>query len=111
MTAISLEDLVAELQDPSPLVLLDVRREQARAASGLEIPGTVWRNPALWLDWKDEFAQSPRVLVYCAHGHEISQGLTATLCALGANASHVEGGFSAWQAAGRPVQPVPSPLA
>ena len=87
MTFISVEDLAAELQGPDPVVLLDVRREQARAGAGLEIPGTTWRNPAHWLDWKDEFLQTPRVLVYCAHGHEISQGMTAVLRAMGVNAS------------------------
>jgi hypothetical protein len=50
MTAISLEDLVAELQGPSPLVLLDVRREQARAAptnGGLLWPRSTGRSGGL----------------------------------------------------------------
>jgi thiosulfate sulfurtransferase len=111
MAHISVVNLATELQGPGPVVLLDVRREQARASAGLEIPGSTWRNPAHWLDWKDEFLQTPRVLVYCAHGHEISQGLTATLLAMGVNAVSLDGGFAAWQDAGRPVQPVPSPLA
>ena len=61
MTCISIEALAAELQGPEPVVLLDVRREQARDSAGLEIPGSTWRNPAHWLDWKDEFLQTPRV--------------------------------------------------
>ena len=109
MTSISIENLAEELQGPDALVLLDVRRQQARTAAGLEIPGAIWRNPADWLDWKDEFAKTPRVLVYCAHGHEISQGLTATLRAMGVNASYVVGGFSAWLSQGRPVQPTHVP--
>jgi thiosulfate sulfurtransferase len=111
MTAITLENLVAELQGPSPLVLLDVRRDKARNGSGLDIPGTTWRNPAHWLDWKDEFAHAPRVVLYCAHGQEISQGLTTVLRVLGVNASYLTGGFAAWHDAGRPVQPVSSLLA
>ena len=111
MTTISIEALAAELQGPEPVVLLDVRREQARTGTGLEIPSTTWRNPAHWLDWKDEFAHAPRVVLYCAHGQEISQGLTTVLRVLGVNASYLTGGFAAWQGAGRPVQPVPSPLA
>jgi thiosulfate sulfurtransferase len=106
MTFLSVEDLAAELQGTKPVVLLDVRREQARATSGLGIPGAIWFNPAHWLDWKDEFAGAPRVLLYCAHGQEISQGLTAALCAMEANASCLAGGFAAWQLAGRPVQPI-----
>lgn len=103
MAFISVEELAIELRGEQPVVLLDVRREQARAESGLEIAGTIWRNPAHWLDWKDEFLAAPRVLLYCAHGHEISQGLTATLCAMGVDAVSVAGGFSAWQAAGLPT--------
>lgn len=108
MTSISIENLAAELQGPGPVVLLDVRREQARNGAGLDIPGTTWRNPAHWLDWKDEFAQAPRVLLYCAHGHEISQGLTAALRAMGVDAVSLDGGFSAWQSAGQPVCPLHS---
>lgn len=108
MTSISPENLAAVLQGPNPVVVLDVRREQARHASGLEIPGAAWRNPAHWLDWKDEFADSPHVVVYCAHGQEISQGLTATLRAMGANASYLTGGLAAWHAEGRSLQPVES---
>ena len=104
MTTIFIEALAAELQGPEPVVLLDVRREQARAVTGLEIPGTTWRNPAHWLDWKDEFAHAPRVVLCCAHGQEISQGLTTVLRVMGAKASYLVGGFSAWQGAGRSVQ-------
>lgn len=108
MTSISPENLAAVLQGPGPVAVLDVRREQARTAFELEIPGATWRNPAHWLDWKDEFAHATNVVVYCAHGQEISQGLTATLRAMGANASYLTGGLAAWHAAGRPLQPVKS---
>ena len=47
------------------------------------------------------------VVLYCAHGHEISLGLTATLLAMGVDARALEGGMSGWQAQGLAVQPVP----
>jgi thiosulfate sulfurtransferase len=84
--------------------LLDVRRATARAADGSEIAGGAWRDPALWLDWKDEVGNQCPVVVYCAHGHEISQGLTAALRAMGIDARQLDGGISAWKAAGQPVQ-------
>ena len=86
--------------------LLDVRRAQARAADASEIPGGRWLDPALWLDWKDGIGADEPVVVYCAHGHEISQGLTAALRAMGIDARHLDGGISAWKAAGQPVQAV-----
>ncbi len=45
MTAVAIGNWAAELQSASPVVLLDVRREAARTASWLEIPGAIWRNP------------------------------------------------------------------
>jgi 3-mercaptopyruvate sulfurtransferase SseA len=41
--------------------------------------------------------------LYCAHGQEISHGLTATLQAMGADARHLEGGISEWLAKGQAV--------
>ena len=87
--------------------LLDVRRAQARAADGSDIPGGRWLDPARWLDWKDEVGAGLPVVVYCAHGHEISQGLSAALRAMAVDARHLEGGISAWKAAGHGVQPAP----
>ena len=84
--------------------LLDVRRAQARAADGSDIAGAAWLDPAQWLDWKNQVGSARPVVVYCAHGHEISQGLVAALRAMGVDARHLDGGISAWKAAGQPVQ-------
>ncbi|HEX6017296.1 MAG TPA: rhodanese-like domain-containing protein, partial [Burkholderiaceae bacterium] len=86
--------------------LIDVRRAEKRCADGDEIAGTQWRDPARWLDWKDEISASLPAVVYCAFGHEISQGLTAALRALGVDARHLEGGIAAWRAAALPLQEV-----
>jgi len=89
--------------------LLDVRRAQARAVDGRDIEGATWRDPALWLDWKDAVQSlappGTPVVVYCAHGHEISQALSAALRALELDARHLVGGIGAWQAAGQPTVP------
>ena len=82
---------------------LDVRRAQARAADGSAIAGARWLDPALWLDWKDQVPRGRPVVVCCAHGHEISQGLAAALRAMGLDARHLEGGVSAWREAGHPL--------
>jgi rhodanese-related sulfurtransferase len=88
--------------------LIDVRRAAKRSAEGDQIAGGQWLDPAQWLDWKDRFERAPTpVVVYCAHGHEISQGLTAALRALGADARHLDGGIEAWRRAGLPVAPLP----
>ena len=105
MKSISVEELALKLEQGIPLRLLDVRRAKAKMESGVQIAGAQWKDPALWLDWKDDITHDLPIVVYCAHGHEISQGLTATLNAMGADASHLEGGISGWIAQGKPTVP------
>jgi rhodanese-related sulfurtransferase len=107
MNAISPEALTTALSDAQAPLLLDVRRAAARNKSARQIPGALWRDPALWLDWKDEFAARGPVVLYCAHGQEISQALTTALQVLGARAVFLEGGFAAWEAGGGACEPLP----
>jgi rhodanese-related sulfurtransferase len=109
MKAITVEGLRALLDGGEPFELLDVRRKAARRAQGAEIAGSRWRDPERVLAWKDDLAAGPRRVVYCAHGHEISQGIVAMLRAMGHDAVHLEGGFSAWQQAGAATDALPQP--
>ncbi len=109
MTSISVAAFSSCLAEPHPPVLIDVRREGARQASGMTIEKSIWRDPALWLNWKDEVAALPgQVVFFCVHGHEVSQGLTAALCAMGKDAKYLQGGFSEWQKAGEAVAKIES---
>ena len=84
--------------------LLDVRRADVRAQHGADIAGARWHDPAAWLDWKDRIGSAHPVVLYCAKGHEIGQGLTATLRVLGVDARYLVGGMQGWLADGRAVQ-------
>jgi len=106
MSHITVPELALWQRGPMPFTLLDVRRAEKRAAEGDEIAGGQWHDPARWLDWKDEIPSARPAVVYCAFGHEISQGLTAALRALGVDARHLEGGISAWRDQGLPLQPI-----
>ncbi|MCW5635004.1 MAG: hypothetical protein KIT17_16845 [Rubrivivax sp.] len=106
MSHITVAELALWQRGELPFTLLDVRRAEKRAAEGDEIGGGQWRDPARWLDWKDTIPSTQPAVVYCAFGHEISQGLTAALRALGVDARHLEGGIAAWRDAERPLQPV-----
>lgn len=77
LLTISVSELANQLERRKPFRLLDVRRAQALAASGVQIADAQWKDPALCLDWEDDIAHDLPIVVYCAHGHEISQGLTA----------------------------------
>lgn len=106
MSHITVAELALWQRGGLPFTLLDVRRAEKRAGDGDEIAGTAWRDPARWLDWKDTVDPSRPVVVYCAFGHEISQGLTAALRALGVDARHLDGGIAAWRGAAMPLQPL-----
>ena len=85
--------------------LIDVRRAAARNADGTHIAGDTWRDPALWLDCKDGVRRDRPLVLYSAHGHEMSQGLCAAPRAMGADGRHLVGGIRGWQPAAQPVQP------
>ena len=86
--------------------LLDVRRAGLRAQQGAQIAGAHWHDPAAWLDWKDSISNDRPVVLYCAKGHEISQGLITTLRVLGVDARYLVGGIQGWLAEGHPVTPL-----
>jgi thiosulfate sulfurtransferase len=87
--------------------LLDVRRAAVRVKDGAQLAGSHWRAPEGLFGWKDEIARDAPVVVYCAHGHEISVGVAATLDAMGLDARQLVDGFSGWRDSGRPVEPLP----
>jgi thiosulfate sulfurtransferase len=108
MSHLNTEELALWQRGAFPHTLIDVRRAEKRRNEGDQIPGSQWFDPAHWLGWKDRFegARTP-VVVYCAHGHEISQGLCAALRALGVDARHLAGGIEAWRRAGLPLEALP----
>jgi thiosulfate sulfurtransferase len=104
MHFVSTEALAQRLAGAAPVMLLDVRKAQALdAAGGRTLPGAQWQDPALWLTWKDDVPADRLVVVYCAHGQEISQALTTALCVMGRDAVCLRGGYAAWAAAGLPT--------
>jgi thiosulfate sulfurtransferase len=97
---ISLEDLNAILNET---ILIDVRKPAAIARSGLAMSGAVHRHPFAASSWANEF-KGKNVVVFCVHGHEVSQAVAGFLVDVGVKARYLAGGFEAWRAAGgKPV--------
>lgn len=101
-TSVSPLDLVAEGE---AIVIVDVRKPAARASSGLQIPGSIWRHPFDAVNWASAF-EGRRVAVFCVHGHEVSRAVRGFLEDCGVEARLIEGGFEAWRSAGLSVAPV-----
>lgn len=92
-------------------LLVAVRDAPERSANGA-IPGTVHASRGMLEFYTDpsspyhkaEFDPGRRVIVHCASGGR-SALAAQTLKAMGyANVAHLDGGFKAWQAAGKPVE-------
>ncbi len=104
--AISPEKLAKLIGTPKCPVLLDVRREEVRAADPRLLPGArALPDAALTPEALGRIAAEARgpIVVYCAEGHRLGQGAAALMRAEGAAAEYLEDGFEGWKAAGLPL--------
>ncbi|MDM8349006.1 rhodanese-like domain-containing protein [Pseudomonas sp. sp1636] len=104
MSRISLCELLEWQAAGRQFTLLDVRRAGVRLADAAEIAGAQWRDPEALFSWKEQIPRDRPAILYCAQGHEISQGCAATLQAMGLDARYLIDGYAGWHAAGRPTQ-------
>jgi rhodanese-related sulfurtransferase len=91
----------------SDAALVDIRARDARERDGA-IPGAyhVPRTVLEWRvadpEWRNAELDGRALILVCDHGYS-SVLAAATLLDLGRHAGDVEGGFTAWRAAGLPV--------
>ncbi len=105
--SISPEKLRSELAAGRPPLVIDVRRRAAFGAAADMLAGALRRDPDAVERWAPELPEASAVVVYCVHGHEVSQGVARALAAGGRRARYLEGGLEAWKAAGGAVQEKP----
>lgn len=108
-TAVSASDLRNEIAGGEPPIVIDVRRRPAFNASRETIRGALRRDPEQVGAWAKGLPAASSVVVYCVHGHEVSQGVAAALVQAGIRARYLEGGLEeGWKAADGPLDPKPS---
>ena len=91
-----------------PPIVIDVRREPAFLAAPEMLSGALRRDPASVDTWASELPTAASVVVYCVHGHEVSQNAARALTERGFQAKFVEGGLEAWRSAGGGVMRKPA---
>jgi rhodanese-related sulfurtransferase len=101
---ISASDLYARLGTASAPLVLDVRRDDAFTKDANLIIGAVRRSPNDIERWSKELIAGRAVVGYCAHGHEVSQGVAASLRRAGLDATYLDGGIAGWREAGLPTR-------
>jgi len=86
---------------PTAPLLVDVRRAADFAAHPRMLPGARRGDPERIADWAKALPRTRPVVVYCAHGRQVSQSAAAALTRLGYEAVYLEGGFDGWAEGGR----------
>lgn len=82
-----------------PPLVIDVRKEPAYKSATEMIAGALRRDPALVGSWAQELPRASTVIVYCAHGNDVSQDVAKALNDRGIDAHYLEGGIEdGWKA-------------
>ncbi|MCC7082475.1 MAG: chromate resistance protein [Burkholderiales bacterium] len=107
MNAIAVSELQSILSGAGASLVLDVRRKPAFQAAGETIAGALRRDPEAVHEWASTLPRAAEAVVYCVHGHEVSQRVAKTLAVRGIRARYLEGGIEAWKANGGALDPKP----
>jgi rhodanese-related sulfurtransferase len=103
-SSISISRLAKVLGTPRAPIIIDVRPDEAFDGAEHLLAGAIWRSPQRVRHWRNALPSNQPLVVYCAHGQEVSQGVVQALDAAGASASYLTGGFDAWSAQNLPLR-------
>lgn len=102
-TAISPDALIHSVGTADLPTVFDVRRREAYDADDTVLPTAMWRDHRAALDWGKGLDPTGCYVVYCVHGHQVSQAAVALLRSLGLDARYLAGGIEGYRAAGGPT--------
>src|SRR5262245_28423247 len=80
-------------------VIIDVRRVPVFAAADTLLPTAIWREIDRIDSWIDEMSGDREIVVYCAHGHNVSHAAAAALQASGRRAKFLIDGLEGYRLA------------
>ncbi|MBI2510001.1 MAG: chromate resistance protein [Betaproteobacteria bacterium] len=99
--SITTAELKSALAGGRPPLVIDVRKPPTFRSAPDMIAGALRRDPAAVSSWAKELPRASSVVVYCVHGHDVSQGVARALKEIGISASYLEGGIEeGWKASG-----------
>ena len=97
ISALSPPQLQSLLGRAAAPLLIDVRGAPAFDADVQLIAGATWRDPFTVTDWAKFLPRHRHIVVYCAHGYEVSKNAAAALVAAGLSARYLDGGIEQWR--------------
>lgn len=102
--SLTVQQLAVQLAGTNPPLLIDVRREAVYAAAPDRIAGAGRHDPETVATWGPALPHAAHVVVYCVHGHQVSQNTAAALRTQGLRAQFLDGGLEAWREAGGVIE-------
>jgi rhodanese-related sulfurtransferase len=97
-------DLFTALGTAAAPLVFDVRRPAAFEADQRMLVAAQRRAPDRVTEWLRQIPASRQVIVYCVHGHEVSQEVAAALRQAGIDAWYLAGGIAGWAELGLPLR-------
>ena len=94
--SITSTELRARLDSSAPPIVIDVRKTPSFRGASEMISGALRRDPAAVEQWARSLPPASTAVVYCVHGHEVSQQAAAALRGAGLDARYLEGGIAEW---------------
>jgi rhodanese-related sulfurtransferase len=99
--SITASQLKSALSEARPPLVIDVRRKPAYQGATELLAGALRRDPETVAAWAPQLPSASKVVVYCVHGHEVSQNAAKALNERGIAAHFLEGGLEeGWKAGG-----------
>jgi rhodanese-related sulfurtransferase len=98
------QELYRRLGTASAPVLVDIRPADAFSAGDRMVIGAVRRPPESVPSWLADLPRNLDVVLYCVHGHEVSQNATKALQSAGFKALYLEGGIAGWKERNLPTR-------
>jgi rhodanese-related sulfurtransferase len=104
LNSISIDKLARLIGTPAGPTIIDVRTADDFAANPRHLPASVRRCHSDVEEWASHFIGRSTIIA-CEKGSKLSQGVAAWLRHAGIEAETLDGGTTAWNAAGRPMVP------
>jgi rhodanese-related sulfurtransferase len=98
------EELYSGIGTAAAPCVFDVRRAAAFDADDRMLVAARRRSPGEVGEWARGLSTGNPVVVYCTHGHEVSQEVAKALRGGGIDARYLEGGITGWAELGLPLR-------
>ncbi|MEE9326364.1 MAG: rhodanese-like domain-containing protein [Cocleimonas sp.] len=96
MSSITVAELDKSIKSEHAPTIYDVRKKPAFDSDPKMIADATWQVHDQVDGWISDVPQGKQVVVYCVHGHAVSQNAAKVLCDKGIDAVYLEGGIAEW---------------